>query len=119
MFKVLITITLILILTTSIYSQVEANGVGSFRGGSFGGGFGGKTFSSNSIPLGTGPGKMFTTSPSGKISPQETTPQGSKQTGYSSSSSASSTSNNNPQNKFQSQPSQSQFQQQPNPRSNF
>ena len=42
MFKVLITITLILILTTSIYSQAEANGIGGFRGGSFGGGFGGK-----------------------------------------------------------------------------
>ena len=116
MFKVLITITLILILTTSIYSQTEAKGVGGFRGGSFGGG---KSFSSNSIPMGTGQGKMFTTSPSGKINPQETAQQGPKQTA-SSSPSSSSGSSNNPQNNFKPQPSfssQSQFQQQP--RSNF
>jgi hypothetical protein len=120
MFKVLITITLILILTTSILSQAEAKGVGGFRGGSFGGGFGGKSFSSNSIPMGTGQGKMFTTSPSGKINPQETTQQGPKQTASSSPTSSSGSSSNNPQNNFKSQPSsspQSPFQQQP--RSNF
>src|SRR3954454_22254523 len=100
MFNVLITITLILILTTSIYSQAEAKGVGGFRGGSFGGG---KSFSSNSIPMGTGQGKMFTTSPSGKITPQETTQQGPKQTASSSPTSSS----NNPQNNFKSQPSSS------------
>ena len=118
MFKVLITTILFLILTTSIYSQAEAKG-GGFRGGSFGGGFGGKSFSSNSIPMGTGQGKMFTTSPSGKINPQDTAQQGSKQTASSTSSaSSSSSSNNNPQNNFKSQSSsQSQFQQQP--RSNF
>jgi hypothetical protein len=121
MFKVLITITLFLILTTSIYSQAEAKGGGGFRGGSFGGG---KSFSSNSIPMGTGQGKMFTTSPSGKINPQETAQQGPKQTASSSpsssSGSSSSSSSNNPQNNFKSQPSssQSQFQQQ-QPRSNF
>src|SRR4051794_4359207 len=122
MFKVLITITLFLILTTSIYSQAEAKGGGGFRGGSFGGG---KSFSSNSIPMGTGQGKMFTTPPSGKINPQETAQQGPKQTASSSpssssGSSSSSSSSNNPQNNFKSQPSssQSQFQQQ-QPRSNF
>src|SRR4051812_26146533 len=100
MFKVLITITLILILTTSIYSQTEAKGVGGFRGGSFGGG---KSFSSNSIPMGTGQGKIFNTSPSGKIIPQETTQQGPKQTASSSPSSSSGSSSNNPQNNFKSQ----------------
>ena len=43
-----------------------------------------KSFSSNSIPMGTGQGKMFTTSPSGKINPQETIQQGPKQTASSS-----------------------------------
>ena len=119
MLKILITIALILILTTSIYSQVDAR-FGGFRSGGFGGGggfFGGggglsKLFSSHSAPLGAGQGKMFTSSPSGKISPQETTQSASKQTTPSSSSSSS---NNNPQSNFQSQ--QSPFQSQP--RSNF
>ena len=113
MFKILITVALILILTTSIYSQVDARfggfGGGGFRGfGGFGGG-GGKSFSSHSVPLGTGQGKTFTTSPSGKISPppQETTQSASKQT------TPSSGSTNNPQSNFQPQGPQSQFQQQP------
>jgi hypothetical protein len=117
MFKILITVALILILTTSIYSQVDARfggfGGGGFRGfGGFGGG-GGKSFSSHSVPLGTGQGKTFTTSPSGKISPppQETTQSASKQSTPSSSSSSSGS--NNPQNNFQPLGPQSQFQQQP------
>jgi hypothetical protein len=116
MLKILIAIALILILTTSIYSQVDARfggfGGGGFRGGGFGGGGGAaKSFSSNSVPLGTGQGKTFTTSPSGKISPppQETTHSASKQATPSSSSSSGSS---NPQSNFQSQP-QSPFQQQP------
>ncbi len=117
MFKILITVALILILTTSIYSQADARfgsfGGGGFRGfGGFGGG-GGKSFSSQSVPLGTGQGKTFTTSPSGKISPppQETTGPASKQSTPSSSSGSSGS--NNPQNNFQPQGPQSQFQQQP------
>ena len=126
MIKALVTISLILILSMSIYSQADAR-LGGFRGGGFsgfgglfGGGFssssggGAKSFSSNSIPLGTGQGKMFTTSPSGKIIPQETPQQGAKQTIPSSSSSATGD-NNGPQSTFQSQQPQGQFQ----PRSNF
>jgi len=50
-------------------------------------------------PVGTGQDKTFTTSPSGKITPQETT-QAPKQTTPSSSSSSSSS--NNPQNNLNS-----------------
>ena len=35
----------------------------------------GKSFSSNSVPLGAGTGKTFTTGPSGKVTPQETPKQ--------------------------------------------
>lgn len=112
MLKGLITFALVLLLTTSIFSQIDAKG-GSFKGG---GGFGGaKSFSSNSMPLGTGQGKMFTSSPSGKISPQEST-QGSKQTG--SSSTIKSDLERNRQSPQQQQQPNSQFQQ-PQPRSNF
>ena len=93
--------------------DLEAEGLeeAEFFGGFGGGGGGAKSFSSNSVPLGTGQGKTFTTSPSGKISPpQETTQSASKQTTPSSSSGSSS---NNPQSNFQSQGPQSQFQQQP------
>jgi len=72
----LIAVALIIVLTTSIYSQADAR-FGGFRGfsgsggSSFGGGMG-KLFSSHSVPMGTGQGKTFTSSPSGKInSPQE------------------------------------------------
>ena len=81
MFKILITVTLVLILTTSIYSQAaDAKFGGGFRGGGFGGlggggGGVGKSFSSNSVPLGAGTGKTFTTGPSGKVTPQETPKQ--------------------------------------------
>ena len=114
MFKILITVALILILTTSIYSQVVDARFGSFGGRGFGGfgGGGGKSFSSQSVPLGTGQGKTFTTSPSGKISPppQETTGSASKQSTPSSSGNSGS---NNPQSNFPPQGPQSQFQQQP------
>ena len=76
MYKILIAVALIIVLTTSIYSQADAR-FGGFRGfsggggSSFGGGLG-KLFSSHSVPMGTGQGKTFTSSPSGKInSPQE------------------------------------------------
>lgn len=114
MLKGSITFALVLLLTTSIFSQIDAKG-GSFRGGGFG--FGGaKSFSSNSMPLGTGQGKMFTSSPSGKISPQEST-QGPKQTESSSTIKSDLERNRQSQQQQQQQPN-SQFQQ-PQPRSNF
>ncbi len=105
MLKILITVALVLILTTSIYSQAaDAKFGGAFRGG---GGIG-KSFSSNSVPLGAGTGKTFTTGPSGKVTPQETPKQ---TTPPSSSGSGGST---GPQSNFQGQGGpQSQFQQQP------
>ncbi|MGN6350815.1 MAG: hypothetical protein ACTHL3_05070, partial [Candidatus Nitrosocosmicus sp.] len=107
MLKGSITFALVLLLTTSIFSQIDAKG-GSFKGG---GGFGGaKSFSSNSMPLGTGQGKMFTSSPSGKISPQESA-QGPKQTGSSSTIKSDLERNRQSQSQQQQQPN-SQFQQQ-------
>lgn len=118
MLKGLITFALVLLLTTSIFSQIDAKG-GGFRGGigGFGDGGGAKSFSSNSIPLGTGQGKMFTSSPSGKISPQESA-QGPKQTESSSSIKSDLERNRQSQPSQQQQQPNSQFQQ-PQPRSNF
>jgi len=121
MFKILIAIFLVVVLTTSIYSQADARfgGFRGFGGGGLGGGNGfggglGKLFSSHSVPLGTGQGKMFTSSPSGKISsPQEPTQSASRQIGPSSSPSGY---GNNPQQDFRyQQPSPFQTQ----PHSNF
>ncbi len=120
MLKILITVALIAVLTTSIYSQADARFSG-FRGfgggGGIGSGFGGglgKLFSSHPVPMGTGQGKVFTSSPSGKISsPHEPTQSATSQTGPSSSPNGY---GNNPQQDFRYQ-QQSPFQTQPH--SNF